>query len=747
MKLTKGILLLGVLFLFVFTAAIGAEDEEASLKLEKVREISRNAFVEIRYKFADPMKVVDPVLQNTPLVTNWKEYWTNDRPYITSGVLVGQNSVLTARLWLLPEMLSSVVVKFMDGTEVNAKVEEYLVNAPGMILYLEKPRTQGALSFKPYVPDSKSKLFIGWLNRIRDFYLVGSTGETFDMESTSDIIELRYSPGNIFFNENTEPIGYNFTSTLVMGKDWNNWIAADYLAGPRKTVPQAREYSETLKAMIGKDILPVKFSLRGLRAGTEDPVEYGVCVDGNGTLLVPSSFNADQIKNIQKIMVSVGGKEVEGKFIGVLERYSAVLVRLPDLPGPSAIISTDGVLNRYHMYETLVAFSVARRNMAVTLPALVATYSISFDEKYYLKLSANSSDDSYGSYGSDRTFPTGAFIFDHSGHCIGIQLLHRREFQQVSESAGRYWSDDRQQGTVRPVPFSEIVPIAAAPTDHIVPNLRPMSVIESRKIVWLGVEMQPMNRNLAEHLDVLEVTKMGNIGGRITWVYKDSPADRAGLKIGDIILAVGKKDSPTKLELNQNMVAGYGWNRSGPWPNRRYPLILELTKLGEGTDVIIGYLRGKNPGVIEMPLEAAPPDFVAAKYYKCWELGFRVKDLTYEVRRYFSIKDDQNGVIVYQVESGSKAAIAEMGAYYIIVKVNGVDVKNSDHAKELLNKAIDEDPSETVNIEVLSYGETRFFEIRKPSKEEVAKIREEHQFDPEDEGGAEGSEEDPGEDW
>jgi predicted metalloprotease with PDZ domain len=126
---------------------------------------------------------------------------------------------------------------------------------------------------------------------------------------------------------------------------------------------------------------------------------------------------------------------------------------------------------------------------------------------------------------------------------------------------------------------------------------------------------------------------------------------------------------------------------------------------------------------------------VAAKYYKCWELGFRVKDLTYEVRRYFSIKDDQNGVIVYQVESGSKAAVAELGSYYIIVKVNGVAVNDSDHIKELLNKAIDEDPSETVNIEVLSYGETRFFEIRKPSKDEIAKIREEHKFDPEDEAG------------
>ncbi len=279
MKLSKGILLLGVLFLFVFTAALGAEDDDASLKLEKVRELSRNAFVEIRYRFNDPMKVVDPVLQNTPLVTNWKDYWTNDRPYFATGVLIGPNTVLTNRLWLLPEMLSSVVVKFMDGTEVNAKVEEYLVNAPGTILYLEKARPQGALSFKPYKPSNKSRMFSGWLQRVRDFYLVRSEGEAFDMESTAETLELRYPPGGIMFDEDLNPVGYTLASTFVIGKDWNNWVAADYLSGPRKTVPQAREYSETLKGLIGKEILPVRFSLRGLRAGTDDPVEYGICID------------------------------------------------------------------------------------------------------------------------------------------------------------------------------------------------------------------------------------------------------------------------------------------------------------------------------------------------------------------------------------------------------------------------------------------------------------------------------------
>jgi len=56
-------------------------------------------------------------------------------------------------------------------------------------------------------------------------------------------------------------------------------------------------------------------------------------------------------------------------------------------------------------------------------------------------------------------------------------------------------------------------------------------------------------------------------------------------------------------------------------------------------------------------------------------MGLTLRDLTYEVRRYFQRKDDEPGVIISKIEQGSKASTSGLKPYEIITHVNDQPVR------------------------------------------------------------------------
>ncbi|MCE7914922.1 MAG: PDZ domain-containing protein [Nitrosomonas sp. PRO4] len=76
-------------------------------------------------------------------------------------------------------------------------------------------------------------------------------------------------------------------------------------------------------------------------------------------------------------------------------------------------------------------------------------------------------------------------------------------------------------------------------------------IIHSGSVIrgWLGVSMQDMTQELAESLGLDRA-----IGSLIASVFKDGPADKAGIKPGDVLIAVEDKSFKSTSEL-LNMVA------------------------------------------------------------------------------------------------------------------------------------------------------------------------------------------------
>jgi serine protease Do len=176
---------------------------------------------------------------------------------------------------------------------------------------------------------------------------------------------------------------------------------------------------------------------------------------------------------------------------------------------------------------------------------------------------------------------------------------------------------------------------------------------------YLGVVIQQLTRELAESFDIEQ-----SQGILVSQVNEDSPADKAGLKTGDVI--VQYKGRPVKdIGDFRNRVA------QTP-PGSRESMVVIRNGERKEIKVKIGELGE------DTPLAQAP----AASAEK---LGLSVQTLTPELAQQFNAKPGQ-GVVVTQVKPGSIAAIAGIKTGNVVLEV---DRKPIDSAAAF-NRAIEE---------------------------------------------------------
>ncbi len=171
---------------------------------------------------------------------------------------------------------------------------------------------------------------------------------------------------------------------------------------------------------------------------------------------------------------------------------------------------------------------------------------------------------------------------------------------------------------------------------------------------WLGVMIQNVSEDLAEALELPD-TK----GALVTKVLSGSPAEKAGLRERDLIVAIGGKPVEDMDEL-RNRVADLE-----PGKKVKFSLYREGKK--ETVPVTIGtqpddlYGRYEVPGVPEKP----------AKF------GLEVQTLTKELARRHDYDEDTKGVLITEVEPDSDAAEKGLRAGMVIDEVNGQKVASN----------------------------------------------------------------------
>jgi hypothetical protein len=113
-----------------------------------------------------------------------------------------------------------------------------------------------------------------------------------------------------------------------------------------------------------------------------------------------------------------------------------------------------------------------------------------------------------------------------------------------------------------------------------------------------------------------------------------------------------------------------------PWPPAENTFTRALTDLGFQKKFTAEFFRNGEVFQKDFTVVQSPAHYEDAPRYKAAALGITVRDLTYEVRRYFNKKDDEPGVVISKVEPGGKASVAGIKPYEIITHVNNEKVMN-----------------------------------------------------------------------
>ena len=184
-------------------------------------------------------------------------------------------------------------------------------------------------------------------------------------------------------------------------------------------------------------------------------------------------------------------------------------------------------------------------------------------------------------------------------------------------------------------------------------------LIEGRKIVygWLGIQIQDITQDVAEYY------KLSDRGGVLVFqVLPDGPAEKAGLKDGDII----KNFDGTPIQHTRQLIDLVGRTQAG----RGLPVEILRDGKRQQLRVEIG----------ERPTEE---DMAGAASGEAWQ-GLRVAGLSPELRERFGLDPETGGVVVVEVAAGSPAEAAGLRPSDVINLINRAPVETlSDYRKAI----------------------------------------------------------------
>jgi len=191
-------------------------------------------------------------------------------------------------------------------------------------------------------------------------------------------------------------------------------------------------------------------------------------------------------------------------------------------------------------------------------------------------------------------------------------------------------------------------------------------LIEHGKVTraFLGVMLQPLTPDLAAAMKV-----EGNHGAVVSDVTADSPAGRAGLRSGDVVIAMDGRKVIDSVQLK--LMVG----NSAPGATTKFTVVREGKQqtipvtLGELTDKKVA---GARPGSSETE-EALE--------------GVEVSDLTPRLRRQLELPAGSEGVVITGVDPSSRAAEAGLREGDVIRQVNRKPVSNVAGLQAELNRS------------------------------------------------------------
>jgi len=189
------------------------------------------------------------------------------------------------------------------------------------------------------------------------------------------------------------------------------------------------------------------------------------------------------------------------------------------------------------------------------------------------------------------------------------------------------------------------------------------SLVTSGNVVrpWLGAKGQGVTADIAESLGMARP-----YGVLITSVYPNGPAERGGLKVGDVLLSINGKEIRDASDLR-----------------------FRVATLAVGGTTKLGLMRRGGAETLEIDLQA-PPEVPLRKEILLRGnhpfSGAVVANLSPKLADELGLEHEKTGVIVMAIDRKGSAARIGFQRGDIILKVNGVPVTSTQELADLLRE-------------------------------------------------------------
>lgn len=174
---------------------------------------------------------------------------------------------------------------------------------------------------------------------------------------------------------------------------------------------------------------------------------------------------------------------------------------------------------------------------------------------------------------------------------------------------------------------------------------------------WLGVYVQKVTPEIASSFDLKE-----DEGALVSDLAPDGPAEKAGIKRGDVVIEFNGKKVTNVSDLT-NLAA----------------------ETAPGSEVDVKIIEDGKTKTVKVTLEEFPDQRVQMENEVRENLGIRVKKLTPEIAKRFNLEQD-DGVIIANVQQGSAAGDAGLKVGDIILEIDKKSIKTLDDYSEALEK-------------------------------------------------------------
>ncbi|WP_253300090.1 DegQ family serine endoprotease [Wolbachia endosymbiont of Chironomus riparius] len=263
---------------------------------------------------------------------------------------------------------------------------------------------------------------------------------------------------------------------------------------------------------------------------------------------------------------------------------------------------------------------------------------------------------------------SGGPLFNFSGEVIGINTA----IYSPSESGGNVG-----------IGFSIPSKVAAS----IINTLKSGKQVEHG---WLGVQVQPITKEFAESLGFKD-TK----GALVSSIVKDSPAEKGGIKVGDVLLEFDNKKIDKMTQLPQIV--------SRTEPNTK----VQIKLLRKGKEVNIKVKVGK----LANDSQNDDGNQEVSKSKSDYVTGLTVSDLPNDLKE---SKSDipKKGVVVTSVDGRSNAALRGIRKGDIIIQINGTDIENSKDFQKAVNSVVEKNVSDSITLLIYRNGNQFFASIK-----------------------------------